>query len=329
MNRRTQASESAAASGGAHPIGVVEQRTGLPQDVIRVWERRYRAVAPSRGAGGQRVYTDADIERLSLLGAAVRAGRRIGSIAALPTADLAHLVEDDQAAIDARRAADAGRGIVPGSPLPALDAQPIIDEALGHVRALDPERLDATLRRAAAQIGLASFMEHVAAPVMRRIGDEWHAGRLTVAQEHAASTVVHDVITGAMRSLRTIGAKGADDRARPCLVVATPAGERHVIGAALIGTSAALAGWDVLYLGADLPAEEIANAAFTAGAQLVALSIVYVEHRERLVAELRLLRARLPKTMPILAGGSGATLLRTELAGMGIEVQASLTLGRP
>ena len=328
MNRRTQAAKTADPA-GAHPIGVVEQRTGLPQDVIRVWERRYRAVEPSRGAGGQRMYTDADIERLSLLGAAVRAGRRIGSIATLPTADLAHLVRDDRAAIDARHAADAGRRIATGSSSAALDAQPIIDEALGHVRALDPERLDATLRRAAARIGLAAFMEHVAAPVMRRIGDEWHAGRLTVAQEHAASTVVHDMIAGTMQSLRTIGVKDADDGARPRLLVATPAGERHVIGAALFGVAAALAGWDLLYLGADLPAEEIANAAITGGVELVALSIVFVENPARLIAELRLLRSRLPKATPILAGGSGATLLRAELAAMGIEVQMSLALEGP
>src|SRR5688572_15714074 len=130
MNRRTKAAEAAGETGGRHPIGVVEQRTGLAQDVIRVWERRYGAVEPSRGPGGQRMYTDADIERLSLLEAAVRAGRRIGSIAALPTADLEHLVRDDQAAIDARRSIDAGRQTAPDPGAQALDVQSVIDEAL-------------------------------------------------------------------------------------------------------------------------------------------------------------------------------------------------------
>ena len=63
---------------GAHPIAVAAERTGLTQDVLRVWERRYGAVKPKRGANGQRVYTDADLEQLRLLHAATHAGRSIG-----------------------------------------------------------------------------------------------------------------------------------------------------------------------------------------------------------------------------------------------------------
>ena len=50
-----------------HPIAVVSERTGLSQDVLRIWERRYRAVAPTRTAGGERLYSDADVERLRLI----------------------------------------------------------------------------------------------------------------------------------------------------------------------------------------------------------------------------------------------------------------------
>ena len=71
---------SAAADQQRHPIAVVAQRTGLSQDVLRVWERRYGAVTPSRSSSGLRVYSDADIERLILLRSATRAGRRIKMI---------------------------------------------------------------------------------------------------------------------------------------------------------------------------------------------------------------------------------------------------------
>ena len=63
-----------------HPIAVVAERTGLSIDVLRVWERRYSAVLPGRGPGGQRLYADADVERLRLLDAAVQGGRRIGAV---------------------------------------------------------------------------------------------------------------------------------------------------------------------------------------------------------------------------------------------------------
>ena len=51
-----------------HPIRVVSERTGLSPDVLRAWEKRYRAVEPPRRDGGsQRLYSDADVERLRLL----------------------------------------------------------------------------------------------------------------------------------------------------------------------------------------------------------------------------------------------------------------------
>src|SRR4051812_38490232 len=78
-----------------HPMAVVVDRTGLTPDLLRAWERRYGAVAPSRGPGGQRLYSDDDIERLRLLHVASRAGRSIGQIATLSNEALAELSRDD------------------------------------------------------------------------------------------------------------------------------------------------------------------------------------------------------------------------------------------
>ena len=64
-----------------HPIGVVAERTGLSLDVLRVWERRYGVVQPTRDEGGRRLYSDADIERLRLLAEATSGGRAIRQVA--------------------------------------------------------------------------------------------------------------------------------------------------------------------------------------------------------------------------------------------------------
>src|SRR6202035_4511197 len=87
---------------GRHPIGVVAERTGLTPDVLRVWERRYRAVEPTRTEGGQRLYSDADIERLRLMYLATGAGRGISQVARLDTEELTRLVRED---------AEARRGV--------------------------------------------------------------------------------------------------------------------------------------------------------------------------------------------------------------------------
>src|SRR6185503_7274753 len=85
----------ARAGGHRHPMRVVTRRTGLSADLLRAWERRYKVVKPSRSEGGQRLYSDADIERLRLLYRATLDGRRLGQVAELSPQDLSALVRHD------------------------------------------------------------------------------------------------------------------------------------------------------------------------------------------------------------------------------------------
>ena len=110
----------------------------------------------------------------------------------------------------------------------------------------------------------------------------------------------------------------------PRVLVATPAGDRHAIGAALVGAVAAMEGWNVLYLGTDLPAHEIADAASAARVRVVALSVVYVDDAARVLDELRTLRSRLPTAVAIIAGGAGARSIAAELTAIGVLVEAGV-----
>lgn len=290
-----------------HPIAVAAERTGLSQDVLRVWERRYGAVNPSRGPGGQRLYTDADIERLALMHAATSAGRSVGQVARLSTDAITALVAEDSAARERR---------VPLA-IETPDAGIAVNDALTLTRMLDATRLDERLRRAATLLGIGAFLESVAVPLLHQLGEEWSAGRLTPAHEHLASSVLHDI---AAETMRTFARR--NDAAR--VLVATPAGELHAIGAALVGAVAAVQGWNVIYVGANLPASEIAGAAVAADVRLVAVSVVYVDDRVRVLAELRALRTLLSKDVPLVTGGAGAGLLEPELLAFGVRVESSL-----
>jgi MerR family transcriptional regulator, light-induced transcriptional regulator len=296
-----------------HPIAIAAARSGLSQDILRVWERRYQAVEPNRGLGGHRAYSDADITRLRLLRAVTSAGRSIGQVARLSTRELSRLAEDDTAArAEREHARDAGQ------PRDAsADAADIVERALETMRRLDAVDLEHRLRRAIAQLGITPFIEDVASPMLRRIGEEWHAGRLTIAHEHLASSTIHDIIAESMRAM----ARGSGDAT---VLVATPTGERHAIGAALVGATAASEGWRVLYLGADLPASEIAAAAIATKARAVAVSSIYVQDRARTLGELRALRALLPSSVSLIVGGGGVAGMEGDLAPLGIRVGASL-----
>lgn len=69
-------------------IGAVSRLTGIPVPTIRMWERRYQMIVPSRSDVGARLYSAHEVERLSLLKAAVDAGHAIGTVVFLPDEDI-------------------------------------------------------------------------------------------------------------------------------------------------------------------------------------------------------------------------------------------------
>ena len=273
-----------------HPIGVVTERTGLSAHVLRAWERRYELVRPRRGEGGQRLYSDGDVERLALLHSATRSGRSVASLAALRTHQLRAMVAEDAARASVRPT-------VPGS---------YREQAMLAVRALAPERLGLLLRRALLSLGAMTFLEDVVAPLMVAIGSEWHAEKLTVAQEHAATAAVEQLLGGLIRELEVPGAA-------PHVVMATPRGERHAGGAMIAAAAAAHDGWHVTWLGPDLPASQIATAAAQGSAQVVALSVA--ADAASLPDELVALRQGIQPHVALLVGGAGAEEL-PELHGL-------------
>jgi MerR family transcriptional regulator, light-induced transcriptional regulator len=252
------------------------------------------------------MYSDADVERLQLLRLATEGGRSIGRVVRLGHEQLVELVGGD---VSARATAPRVAG--------PQGADSVAVEALELARNFDAPALETTLRRALAVLGVIAFVEDVAAVLLRLIGEEWHSGRLGTANEHLASSIVQEIVTSAMHDL-------AVTNGAPRVVTATPAGERHGIGAALVGAAAAAEGWNVVHLGADLPAADIAGAALAVEARMVALSIVYVPDAEALIGELRALRSALPSDIVVLAGGGGAESLEQDLKKLGVAVGSSL-----
>lgn len=283
-----------------HPIRVVARRTGLTPDVLRAWERRYGAIQPSR-TGNRRLYNDADVERLRLLRRAAGAGRRIGQISTLSTAALQELVSGDERAMESEPAPERSRPAGSEKSETAEEQQlgAVRDECLGAVNDLDAVRLEAALARAMVSFGQGAAVEKIALPLMQEIGSRWHEGTLRVAHEHLASAVVRSFV-GEMGNGRDRTAGG------PVLVIATPTGQRHEFGALAAVTVAASRGWQVMYLGPDLPADEIAAAVGMKGASAVALSIVYPADDPSLDRELKKLRRLLPAGTAILVGGRAA-----------------------
>jgi len=294
-----------------YPIQLVARLTGLSAHVIRIWEQRYRAVEPHRTPTNRRLYSQRDIERLNLLRDVTHAGHSIGQIAQLPTDKLGKLM-----AASSSLPIPAARALAPAPPTGSF-----LDECVAAIKALDARALDDALKRGATALGAFGLLQRVVAPLAQTLGDLWRDGTFTAAHEHFASAALRVFLGNSAKPF------GALDQA-PVLIVATPAGQVHELGALLVGAAAANLGWQVTYLGASLPAAEIAGAAQQRRARAVALSLVYPEDDPGLAGELTRLRESLPDEVPLLVGGRAQSAYRDALREAGaLSIESLAQLG--
>lgn len=290
-----------------HPIRVVAKRTGLTPAVLRAWENRYTVVVPARTEGGQRLYSDDDVERLSLLRRAVEEGRSISRVATLPTEDLKELVREDEV---------ERQGFGPPERLEGRSATGVLERAQRAVTQMDPEELERVLTRAALAFSVPTVMDDIIVPLLARIGTAWETGRVGPAHEHLGTVVIRRFLEW------MLGIVDVGDGA-PVMVSATPAGEKHELGALLAAVSGAAEGWKGVFLGPDLPAEEVVVAALRLEAEVVTLSCVDPRTAEALPGEILRIRERLPADVHLVMGGPLAEGMEGELRSEGVEVLPS------
>lgn len=280
-----------------HPIRVVSRLTGLSAHVIRAWEKRYQAVSPERTDTNRRLYSEEDIERLQLLTEASRAGWSIGQIAEFDNQQIRSLlpVQTDSPKLD------------PGAYEPdSASTEKIIENALAAIQDMSGEKLQQQLSEAALAYSQPVLLDHIIAPLMTGVGDRWSTGHVRVAQEHLATAVVR-LFLG-----RLLDQNWPEPDA-PSIIVTTPSGQYHEIGALLVAVTAASVGWRAVFLGPNLPAHEIAHAAFQHQAALIALSIGYLTDEVYIADELRQLKRLVSPDMNILIGGRAVSSDQTAI----------------
>ena len=263
-----------------YPIRAVAKITGLSLDTLRAWERRYKAVVPERSERG-RQYGPEHIERLLLLNQLVQKGHAIGGIASRSDEELRGLLAQQ-----------------PNQPVPDSTSQTdMLAPVLAAIEDFDTVRASDELSRLAAVLSPRDLVYQVAVPLMHEVGIRWHAGTLAIAQEHLVSQMLRTLLGSMMRLFRP---------SNPAMkmVLATPAGESHEFGILAAAMLASLAGVEPVYLGPNLPAREIADAARGTSAKVVALSITFLS--ETTQEELKALAAAMPEGAELWAGGAGS-----------------------
>jgi MerR family transcriptional regulator, light-induced transcriptional regulator len=298
---------------GSHSIKVAAMRTGLSPHVIRIWEKRYGAVTPTRTDTNRRLYSDKEIERLNLLKLATRAGHNIGNIAHHQTDDLKNLLREDASCAPNPIALDTSTE----KTSPESNTSKILVEALKAIQELDGPELHRILGSANVLLGQQGLLQDIIIPLTREIGSRWENGSLTMAHEHFTSSILRTFLGNSAKPYtHSVNA--------PNLIVATPAGQLHELGAVIVAVAATSKGWKITYLGANLPAAEIAGAARQTRAKAVALSLIYPPDDPNIRRELELLREYLPESTEILAGGQAAIAYLDTLHSIGARVAFDL-----
>ena len=265
---------------------------------IRVWEKRYGAVRPVRAGNNRRLYTEQDVEKLRLLRQATAAGHSIGQIAQASIAELQRLTR--QSLVGNVSAPQIGKRVEENATADLMTA------SLRATERLDAADLRDLLDRASVELGSPAMLQNFIAPLASEIGERWRKGELNIAHEHFATGIIRDFLTNFARPF-------PPGRSAPHLVLATPTGQLHELGAIVAAAAARSHGWRTTYLGSSLPMEEFIGAARRLDARAVALSIVFPPDDELLAADLLKLPKLLPNGCAVIAGGRSVGAYAAEL----------------
>ncbi len=251
-----------ATSGEALRIGELSKRVGVSPELLRAWERRYGLLRPARSAGGLRLYSPADVERVALMQQHLAQGMAAAEAAALAVRE----------------------GVDEQGARTALRPEAIRSKLAEALDAFDEPRAQAILDRLLAVTTVETLLSEVVVPYLQQLGERWQRGEASVAQEHFASGVLRGRLLGL--------ARGWGLGVGPTAVLACLPGEQHDLGLIAFGLALRSRGWRIVYLGPDSPIDTIADASRRLEPSLVVLNAVSPERVRPALPELRELARR-------------------------------------
>ena len=276
------------------PISAVERDTGLSKDTLRVWERRYGFPLPQRDLAGDRAYTATQIDKLRAIKRLLDRGHRPGRIVSLELSELQRILD----------------GMTAGDERPAshkVDLQPFAD----LVRARDVRALRGSLQQTAGEIGLARFVVDVLAPLNALVAEGCDRGLIEMFEERLYTESVAAALQRAMGVLAMPAEHG-----RPRVLLAGLHQESHDTGVLMAEAMYGLAGCHCLPLGPRNHVYDIVRASTTLAADIVSVTCGVGCQPGQLYHALGELRASLPLSTAIWAGGDSPALGRRPIKGV-------------
>ena len=244
----------------AFNLKVVLKETGIAADTLRAWERRYGLPMPQRSAGGHRLYSQRDIETIRWLMKRQEDGLSISRAVDLwneqvasgtdPLADLVQM---------------ASVSTVPAqykSPDTTLDS--FRTDWIEACLSFSESTAEQVLNQAFSMFPVEAVCLEILQRGMFEIGERWYQNRASVQQEHFASAL-------AMRRLDALLSATPAPTREQTVLVGCPPDEWHTLTSLLLALLLRRRGLNVIYLGANVPAEQFSTTVKNIGANLVVL----------------------------------------------------------
>ncbi len=241
-------------------LKAVVQETGLKPDTLRAWERRYGLPQPQRTTGGHRLYSQNDIDMLKWLVARQDEGLSISR-----AVDLWHSLQESGQDPLLLSAHPHPTSLISQPSLPVGNTITELRQTwISACLAFDERAAENILAQASALYPLETVCFELLQKGLVNIGEGWYKGDISVQQEHFASAL-------AMRRLDALVAATPPPTRLGRILVACPPEEEHTFSPLLLTLLLRRQGWDVLYLGADVPTSRLEMTIATARPQLIIL----------------------------------------------------------
>ncbi|POY35752.1 helix-turn-helix-type transcriptional regulator [Solitalea longa] len=218
-------------------ISDIECLTGIKAHTIRIWEQRYNLITPKRTCTNIRYFDDNDLKKFLNISLLLDSGMRISEIAKMSDQEINKYIEKlSECEIN-------GCSCTIGS---LCNAMLTLDEAV----------FEETMQTSLDSMGMERTMLEVIHPFMRKIGIMWQAGTINPAHEHFITHLIRQKLITAINSLQPSNPSHAKK-----YMLFLPEGEVHELGLLFANYMIKARGHHVLYLGANLPFEDLLSVA--------------------------------------------------------------------
>lgn len=216
----------------SYSIKELEKLSGIKAHTIRIWEKRYKIIVPSRTQTNIRFYSDEDLRKILNISILNQSGIKISKIANLDGNELSDKVLD--LCLDINN----------------TNAQ--IENLIVAMFELDEAKFYNIFSNAIIKSGFDEAIERIIFPFLKRIGVLWQTGTVAPAQEHFVSNLIRQKLVVAIDNIVL-----PTDVNRKTIAFFLPEKEMHELGLLFYSFIARKEGFEVLYLGASVPVADI------------------------------------------------------------------------